>query len=426
MKKFQFFMFGVLLSASAIFGWIYVDNNGWNGWTDPDLTIFGAVNMKDGIGRMSVDLIQALKDEMSINFISTDPVHLGDVPKEVIPFLKKGGKAKGKVAILEDIVWLPKHSSYKKFVRHTSKKQVRIAYSMFESTMIPYEWVFIFNNYFDAVVVPDSFLVSVYKACGVRVPVFEVPLGLQLEAFSKEPLRSCAHQPLTFGNLGACVDRKNQLTLLRAFAKAFGDSPDARLRINCRSGDRSLIGLINKEIDFLGLHNVEFTQLPLDSAEYLKLFKTLDCLVNLSKGEGYSIQPREAMALGIPVIVTDNTAQSTLCKTGLVRAVASDECEPAPYFGHMSFGVWYTCSIDEVANALLDVYTNYDMFLKKAQASREWVQNCEYKNLKNFYVNLVKPKTVILGDEDKITENYLMTTSKELYQKYTKIINGKS
>ncbi|MES2345819.1 MAG: glycosyltransferase family 4 protein [Chlamydiota bacterium] len=417
-KRYGFFSIGVLILITIVCGSIYVykKNN-----SVPYLTVFGTVNMKDGIGRQSVDLIQALKDEVSINFISTDPVRTLDVPQEILPFLKKKNKLRGEVAILEDVVWLPNHASYKKFVRNTSKRQIKIAYSMFESTAIPYEWVFIFNNCFDAVVVPDRFLIDVYKRCGVKIPIFELPLGLHLDAFLKESLPRKAHHPIVFGNLGVCVERKNQLTLLRAFAKAFGDSPDVLLRINCRSGDDLLIEVIREEIDLLGLHNVEFTQTALNGVEYLNLFKKLDCLVSLSKGEGYSIQPREAMALGIPVVITDNTAQSSLCRSGYARVVPSNIAEEAFYFGGMNCGEWYNCSVDEAAEALIDVYTNYEIFLEKAMLSREWVQKYRYKNLKQFYINLVKPKQVILGHEDKITEEYLMTTSEKLWLKYIKI-----
>lgn len=423
MKKIYGFLFiGILAITTLFMVWMHAHKKASKA---PYLTVFGPVKMKDGIGKQAVDLIQALKDEISIGFVSTQQVELSEVPKEVLPFLKKNKKIKGKVAILEDVVWLPENPAYKKFIKHTSKEQVRIAYSMFESTQIPQEWVLIFNNFFDAVAVPDPYFVKVYERCGVTIPVFELPLGLHLDKFFEQLPHQKNENQFVFGNLGACIERKNQLTLVRAFAKAFGDNPQILLKINCRSGEPSLIRSIKEEIALLGLHNVQFTQLPLDSATYLKLFKSLDCFVSLSKGEGFSIQPREAMALGIPVILTDNTAQSSLCESGFVRSVISKKPEIATYFWGMSYGERFNCSIDEASLALTDVYKNYDLFLEKINEARDWVQKYDYQSLKSKYLNLVKPKNIILGKENKITEEYLMTTSESLFQKYQNISEGK-
>lgn len=390
----------------------------------PYLTIYGPVLMMDGIGRQSADLIQTLKHFIKIDFVATQDVSYSDVAPDILPYLKKtkNFKSQSKVALLEDVVWLPDTPSYKKFVSTTTEDQVRIAYSMFESTAIPDEWVVIFNKYFDAIAVPDAFLVDVYKKCGVKPPIFVLPLGLHLKKFTSEPQREKAHSPMVFGNLGACRDRKNQLTLVRAFAKAFGDSKDVLLKINCRNGDEDLIRTIKEEIETLGLHNVQFTTLGLNSDSYFKLYQSLDCLVSISKSEGFSIQPREAMALGIPVIVTDNTAQSVICQSGFVRVVPSLKLESASYFWGLNYGDWFCCSVDDVTESLLDVYNNYSTYLEKAQAGREWVQQYEYKNLRHKYLSLLKPKNMILGNEDKVTDEYMMTTSEALYNKFQNIL----
>ena len=57
--------------------------------------------------------------------------------------------------------------------------------------------------------------------------------------------------------------------------------------------------------------------------KYIEFISTFDCYVNLSKGEGFSIPPRESLALGIPCIISDNTAHKTICDSGLVLPVTS-------------------------------------------------------------------------------------------------------
>ena len=122
----------------------------------------------------------------------------------------------------------------KKIKTPKNENEIRIAYSMYESSLIPPEWVKTLNHYFDAVAVPDKFLKNVYKNSGVTIPVFELPLGLNLNDFLEKPLKSQRKTPFVFGNLSSAVHRKNQLKLLQSFYLAFGNSSDVKLRLNGR------------------------------------------------------------------------------------------------------------------------------------------------------------------------------------------------
>lgn len=392
----------------------------WDSAPKPYLTVVGYVNMSDGLGRQSVELINALKDSMSINFISTGKNSFQDVPPKVKKIIKQKSKDLGKVVIFEDCIWRPGEPHYKHLNLAQDSEHIQIAYSMIEATRIPSEWVIILNLYFDAVVVPDKFLIDVYKNSGVTIPIFELPLGLELNNFLAQPIKKHRSKPMVFANLGAGIERKNHLLLIQAFAKAFGNNPDVLLKINCRYADEDLWLALNREAARLGVENIQISQLCLDKNEYLKFFQTIDCYVSFSKAEGFSIQPREAMALGIPTIVTDNTAQETVCQSNLVKIVSSQLKEPAfyPWGGYCGFR--FNCSTEDAVQALLDVYNNYDSYLQKSEASRKWVTQYDYKNLKPYYRSLVKPKKILLGQENKIGPDYLMTNSSSLYEKYKK------
>ncbi|MBS0648192.1 MAG: glycosyltransferase [Verrucomicrobia bacterium] len=390
-------------------------------WQQPDLTVCGFVDMADGLGRQSIELIEAFQDELNVSFLPTRAHRLADVTPALQRVVARKKKQLGKVVIFEDLLWWPQEEKYRKMASRDSKDSIKIAYSMFEATKIPNEWVVILNNHFDAVAVPDHFLRDVYKNSGVKIPIFIVPLGLNLKPLLEQPLKQQRHSPMVFGNLGAGSDRKNQLLLVRAFAKAFGNDPNVRLRINCRGGEREVCNAITREIVQQGLTNVEFTQFSLSRAEYLKLFQEIDCLVSISKSEGFSIQPREAMALGIPVIATDNTAQRTICDSGLVRTVHSpfQELSICPWGN--AYGYAFNCTMDSVVEALHDMHNNYESYLQKAPSARKWAEQYQYENLKALYRSLIKPKKVVLGTVDQVTELDLTTVSEELVEKYKRI-----
>ncbi len=128
------------------------------------------------------------------------------------------------------------------------------------------------------------------------------------------------------------------------------------------------------------------------------------------------------MALGIPVILTDNTAQSTICNSGLVKAISSTLSEPRLYYGDIDGGEHFNCSVDEAANAIRDVYFNYAKYTKYGAAMRQWASAYDYKNLSGTYESLVAPQKVLLSDIDEVTEEHIKTTSKSLYEKYTRLM----
>ena len=223
--------------------------------------------------------------------------------QEVKKIVRKANRNLGNVVLFEGSVWTPHTFDYQLLEAPSQPDEIRIAYSMFESTEIPHEWTFILNRHFDAVAVPDPFLVEVYQNSGVTIPIFLLPLGRNLQPYLTYAKKRDEKKPFTFGNFCSCLDRKNHLTLIRAFAKAFGNNPNVRLILNMRTiYNPGLLESIREEMGKLRLKNISLTTLELSQNSQLDLMNELDCYVSLSKGEGFSILPREALSMGIPVI----------------------------------------------------------------------------------------------------------------------------
>lgn len=387
----------------------------------PHLTILGPVSMADGLGRQSVELIDALKDHVDISFRSTGTFILDGIPPKIQKILKKKAPL-GKVIIYEDFLVVNGKPLNNNITSLRDDSSIRIAYSMFEASLIPSEWAHVLNHYFDAVLVPDQFLIEVYKNSGVTIPIFELPLGLNLDKFYQAPLKTKKNHPMVFANLSAAFPRKNQLKLLKAFHQVFGNSPDVRLKLNSRNSDPTYSKAIKDELRLIGATNIDFTEMVLEEDLYFKIFQEIDCYVSLSLGEGFSIQPREAMALGIPIIITDNTGQSTICASGLGKIVPSLNQVPAFYPASKDYyGISYDCNIEDVVIALRDMYENYNHYLQKGNSARKWAKQYSYDQLKPLYLTLVKPKKIVLGNINKLTSDCLFTDSVELCEKLNRL-----
>jgi glycosyltransferase involved in cell wall biosynthesis len=390
----------------------------------PRVTVIGKVKRADGLGRQTLELLELYKDHFTVNCIPTRKPDFTGISDDLRMLINYPGPIHtGDVVFYEEFLWFPGGESYHKIVARSKRNnQIRIAQTMFDATEIPERFTQIINAHFDAVAVPDKFYKEVYQKAGVAVPIFVLPLCFNFKDLLEEPIKVQRHTPFVFSFLGSCVVRKNVLTLLRAFAQAFPNDEDVLLQINSRYCDRNYLSELYKELKILRRPNISLRVKRLDQASYKEALLGTDCLVNISKGEGFSIQPREAMALGIPVIVTNNTAQTTLCESGLVVAVPSLIKEPAySTILKQIMGEDFNCEVADVAKALREVYDNYDFYLSTAQKRRAFAAQYDTSCLLGRYLNLVNPKTLQLGEVDEVTDEGLTTTSKELYEKYQRM-----
>ncbi len=379
-----------------------------------DLTIVGTIKFRDGLGRIPIGLVDILKDDISINCFSQKGFYnLTDVPLGVQTILENSDKTPGNVGIYFN---LRKPSDHNFFIK--------IAYSLFEATRIPSKWVRILNEHFDAVVVADRFYCDAYKKSGVTIPVFALPHGIYIEELLRTPIHTAPANPFVFGCTSTFYPRKNQPLLLKAFHKEFGNDPKVRLRLHGRAVNKKLFKGLQANVEKWGATNIDIEHSVLSDKLYQEFLKSLDCYVLVSKGEGYSVTPREALALGTPCILSNNTAHHTICDTNYVYSVPSNRAEPAYSITHKEVcGEQFDCTVEDVQKALREVYTNYELYTFKAQEGKRWVQSYLWKNLHNRFLTRIKPKKVLLGETNNITDEYIITDSPDLYHKYSTLIN---
>lgn len=376
-----------------------------------DLTVVSSIDFNGSVRRHAIGLIECLHDKLKINFIPSRPVDLNEVHPDVQKVVMCANKNPGNVVLLEDPLW------YADAVPSGGK--ITIAFSVFESTRIPQEWVQILNTKFDAVVVADSYYIKVYQESGVNIPIFHIPLGIYIHEFLEKPLKQKHGSPFIFKCCSRFFPRKNHKLLVKAFAKEFANKKNVKLVLNGggKWGNDSICEKLQSYVKKHKISNIEITNDALPWNDYVNMMSDMDCYINISQGEGFSITPRESLALGIPTIVTDNTAQKTICASGFVRSVRSDIKIPCIEDGN-EVGYKFDCKEKDVRKALKDVYKHYSVYLAKAHQGREWVKQYLWSSLQGKYLSLIKPTKVILGDRNEITDDFLMTNSPDLYAKY--------
>jgi glycosyltransferase involved in cell wall biosynthesis len=146
-----------------------------------------------------------------------------------------------------------------------------------------------------------AWLADGFRASGVHVPIRLMPLGTAAAPLDPPWHAGPPGDPFTFLLLANLQPRKAVVETAEAFVAAFGGSGRVRLRVHGKWGDTEVVRRMES---FRRFGNVRVTLGTLAEAEMAALWREADCAVSLSKGEGWGLVPREALALGLPVIVS--------------------------------------------------------------------------------------------------------------------------
>ena len=154
---------------------------------------------------------------------------------------------------------------------------------------------------------------------GLATPSFVIPLGLELPppSLDQPPLEE---RPPAILFLGRLDPKKGLDLLLRAFARVHASVPDARLTI-AGSGDGEYVADLRALAHRLGIAAAVEWPGFLEGAAKQKAFDTAMLFVLPSHSENFGVAPVEAMAAGLPVILTPTVGVAPdveRCEAGII------------------------------------------------------------------------------------------------------------
>lgn len=192
--------------------------------------------------------------------------------------------------------------------------RLRLIVFFWEETNVPADTVARLNSEFDGVLVAADFVRRALISSGCRTPVFVVPLGIDhlIDAHVAPlgELKPAAGGRLRFLHVSSAFERKGPDTLLQAYLDAFtGDDP-VELYIktfpNPHNRVAELLQVLSRGRD--NPARVVIDEERLDDAGMLALYRSAQAMVLPTRGEGFNLPAAEALALGLPLIVTGHGA----------------------------------------------------------------------------------------------------------------------
>ncbi|MGA2471687.1 MAG: glycosyltransferase [Solirubrobacteraceae bacterium] len=186
---------------------------------------------------------------------------------------------------------------------------------------VPSSWVGPLRENVDELWVPSEFVRQMYLEAGLAADrVFVIPNGVDHEVFSPHGDRFPLEGPpdaLRFLYHGGLIWRKGHDVLLAAWREAFAGRDDVVLVVKnvgansvYRTGEAEAL---NRHIDSGALPRVILIADELSDAELASLYRACDVFVHPYRGEGFGMCVLEAMACGLPTIVTGGGPTDEFC-----------------------------------------------------------------------------------------------------------------
>jgi GT2 family glycosyltransferase len=257
----------------------------------------------------------------------------------------------------------------------TNYGSYKIGYTMLEVDGLPREWVRRANK-MDEVWTPSHFNAGTFRASGVDRPVHVIPLGVNPAYFNLNIESYPVPGVFTFLSTFEWGERKAPEVLLKAFNDEFRSDEQAVLVCKVYNQDPSTN--IPRQVGRLGLKEgggkVVFSINEMVAEHQLgALYRSADCFVLPSRGEGWGLPLLEAMACGIPVITTAWSAQTDFIHEGIAYPLSIEGLVPAeakcPYYWGFK---WAVPSYEHLRALMRHVYDNREEArLKGTRASAE-------------------------------------------------------
>ena len=239
-----------------------------------------------------------------------------------------------------------------------------VAWLFYELTTLPPKIVGEINTN-ELVLATSRFVAEVFRDAGVTVPVRVMGHGYDPSVYTYWPRR--LEGRFEFLCVAEHTTRKNLPMLIACFERAFGGRKDVRLTLKLAThGEKELRNLIGdpERIRLVTDHLDEEWQLA-------ELYHGAHCFVLPTRGEGFGMPMLEAMATGLPVMVTDVGGHMDFASAStayLIRNRGFVESDPE-CFPHLS-SRWADPDPDHLIALMREVVEDYES--ARARAAEAW------------------------------------------------------
>ncbi len=296
---------------------------------------------------------------------------------------------------------------YKKDKNFYARK-MNIGYTVFETSSLPKKWIPKMEM-MTKIWCPCDFNLETFVAGGMsKDKLVKIPHIVDTEKMNPEnyePILNIPKKEFYFLTVMDFTARKGWDTLLRAYLREFKGNRDVGLIFKAYFGGvteqhkKYVAEKIRNFKNSLNIHNapdIIFFGDVLTEPNLYRLYKTAHAFVYPTKGEGHGLCISEAMAMELPVIVTNWSGQLEFCKSDnsylidILGLQDTDE-EMMRITPNYQGQKWAIPSEEHLRRLMREVYEHYGDAKIKAKRGRQYlIDNFNWKLIGQKIINEIK------------------------------------
>lgn len=343
--------------------------------TDQNLNLFYVHSGDMGYGRMGVNLAASLQDSGVEVYDSMPMPEKFRKPHEYNPGAVEG--------LCNVVCWasVPSH------MHGYWEGQYRAVFTMWEAQRLPESFRETLPE-FDCVMVPSHHNVELFSRYHPNVHF--VPLGVDPAVWHYEPRRPSSEFRFVIGGSGP---RKGTDLAWKAFRRLWGKEG------SWGSGPTPYLIMKSPKGGEFTAPRVEVVSGRISAQAEVDLYAGAHCYLQPSRGEGFGLQPLQALAQGCPTILTAAHGHDSFAHLGLGLSAAPAK---SAYFIYGDAGDWWEPDFDELCDQMLWVYENYESAVDGAKSAATVVANeFTWANTAARFVDAIGPDRLATPFEGK-------------------------
>jgi glycosyltransferase involved in cell wall biosynthesis len=256
------------------------------------------------------------------------------------------------------------------------KGQVPIMSTMWEATRLPESFRETMHE-FETMIVPSIQNLELFSKFHDNVKL--VPLGVDPERWHYQE-RQKPGQFFDFLIAGSGPRKGTDLAHL-AFRKLWGKAG------SWGTGPIPRLVMKNPRGEYFHGERIEVVGGRISAEAEVDLYARAHCYLQPSRGEGFGLQPLQALAQGCPTILTDAHGHEIFAHLGYGL---STSMSPSAYFIYGDAGEWWEPSFSQLCEYMEFVYHNYPAACAEAKESAEFIaKTFTWKNTAEKFIEAI-------------------------------------